>query len=140
MDNKKNLILFLLLATAMTGAWFYFHSLPSPTPAKKAEPVAKGPKKDGDKKPDDAKKDDAKKKPDEGKEAPAKALPEAAPTEVTIGGDGYHIEAVITSLGAGVRKLTLTKFKAATWLGLPDPDGAPLELIQDDPYQPSFRL
>src|SRR5205085_7766210 len=56
-----------------------------------------------------------------------------------IGGPDYYIEAVLTSRGAGVRRLSLTRFEAANWLGRPVPDER-MQLIQDDPYQPSFRM
>jgi YidC/Oxa1 family membrane protein insertase len=67
---------------------------------------------------------------------------------VTLGGPDYHLEAVLTSRGAGVQHLILTRFQAADREGRPvyvtDNDGqrqpAPLELIQKDPVNPSFTL
>ncbi len=73
------------------------------------------------------------------KEEPRPKEEEGPPAAETIGGgDNYYIEAVVTSRGAGIRRLTLTRFEAADWHGLPTNDK--LQLIQDDPYEPSFLL
>ncbi len=60
------------------------------------------------------------------------------PESTTLGGDGYHLAAVLTTRGAAIRSLTLTRFKAANYLGRPT-DHA-LELIPDDPIQPSYQI
>jgi YidC/Oxa1 family membrane protein insertase len=63
----------------------------------------------------------------------------AAPPVITrLGGDGYHLDVNLTSLGAGVRSLTLRQFQGANYLGRPTNE--PLELIPDDPIQPSYLL
>jgi YidC/Oxa1 family membrane protein insertase len=67
---------------------------------------------------------------------------------VELGGPDYYIRARLTTRGAGVERLTLTKFKAADELGRPvyttGPDGervaALLDLIPTDPFRPSFTL
>jgi YidC/Oxa1 family membrane protein insertase len=63
----------------------------------------------------------------------------ALPVEqYTIGSKDTHVQAVLTTKGAGVQKLVLNHFEAADYLGLPT--GDPLELIPDDPFQPSFLM
>ncbi len=57
---------------------------------------------------------------------------------ITLGGKGYFLEAVVTSQGAGLQKLTLKDFKAADRLGRPL--NKSLDLIQDDPFRASFLL
>ena len=135
--RDKNLLFFILLSSLVIFGWFYLRSLTQPSENEKKVPepqVAKN------KEPKT--KEEPKKKPEE--PAPKQEQP-AAPEKVeakeeTIGGEGdYYIEAVLTSRGAGVRRLTLTRFKAGDWLGRPVPDQN-LQLIQDDPFQPSFRM
>jgi YidC/Oxa1 family membrane protein insertase len=58
--------------------------------------------------------------------------------ETTLGGDGFHLEVALTSLGAGVRRVTLNRFKGSDYLGR-STDKA-MELVQDDPINPSFRM
>src|SRR5262249_32807585 len=75
--------------------------------------------------------------------AQAKIFPDVKPetpkiTRGTLGGDGYYLEAVLTSKGAGVERLILTKFKAADYLGRPT--DRPFEIIQEDPYLASYLL
>lgn len=55
-----------------------------------------------------------------------------------LGGKDFFLEAVLTSRGAGVEKLTLNKFEAANRFGRPL--DKPLDLIQEDPFFPSFLL
>jgi YidC/Oxa1 family membrane protein insertase len=146
--QNKNLILFIVLAALILGGWFYLQQiLPPPTPAKKAEDIAKNAKKDEKtiepvEKEKEQEKDKEKEKKDTGKKpAPPVLQQVTASPDVTIGGDrdsDYHIQAVLTSKGAGVRRLVLNRFKAASWLGKPEDRN--LQLIQDDPIQPSFRL
>jgi YidC/Oxa1 family membrane protein insertase len=82
-------------------------------------------------------------------EETARALiePDSTLTEVAtcpLGGDGFYLNAMLTTRGAGVQRLTLTKFQAASWIGLPettnDNKPVPLELIPDDPIKPSFLM
>lgn len=55
-----------------------------------------------------------------------------------LGGKDFFLEAVVSSRGAGVERLTLNNFEAATRLGRPI--NKPLELIPEDPFFPSFLL
>jgi YidC/Oxa1 family membrane protein insertase len=50
----------------------------------------------------------------------------------------FYINAVLTTKGAGIEKLILSKFEAATREGRPA--GRLLELIQEDPILPSFLM
>lgn len=67
---------------------------------------------------------------------------------VELGDDTFFLKAKLTSRGAGVQKLTLTRFQSADWAGKPvfnrDEDGkktaAPLDLIPEDPYKASFLM
>src|SRR5262249_52447438 len=56
----------------------------------------------------------------------------------------FYLQVRLTTLGAGVQKVTLPKFDAATVYGRPrfDERGKPLpfDLIPDDPVRPSFLL
>jgi YidC/Oxa1 family membrane protein insertase len=55
----------------------------------------------------------------------------AKPAElISLGGDDFNLAVTLTNRGAGVRELTLTKFKAADWYGRPakDDKGQPLSL------------
>ncbi len=61
-------------------------------------------------------------------------------TSETLGGSGYHLTVVTTSLGAGVRMVTLNRFETANWQGRPTTPQRPLELIQDDEITPSFLM
>jgi YidC/Oxa1 family membrane protein insertase len=85
--------------------------------------------------------------------APEKKEKPPAPTEakardIPLGGAGYHIQAVLTTRGAGVKSLTLTQFKAADRDGRPvyqpgndgTKEAAPLNLIPEDPWHASFCL
>ena len=54
--------------------------------------------------------------------------------KVTLGDrDDFHLKVVLTNRGAGVHTLTLSKFMAADWYGLPERDAnkhpVPLQLI-----------
>jgi YidC/Oxa1 family membrane protein insertase len=143
--RDKNLLLFILLASLIMGVWFYLREVTTPEQqAKKDNDVqvakVKDEKKDDAKTPDEPpkKKEEAKKKDEPPR--PPRPPEVAAPTEETLGGEGdYYITVVLTSRGAGVRRLSLKHFEAADWLGRPD-DGKELQLIQDDPFQPSFRM
>jgi YidC/Oxa1 family membrane protein insertase len=75
--------------------------------------------------------------------APPAEPPKPPPAAIALGGDEYYLNVLLTPRGAGVRDLTLTRFKQADRYGLPDkgPDGQtkPLELIPESPT-PSFAL
>jgi YidC/Oxa1 family membrane protein insertase len=60
---------------------------------------------------------------------PSQVVSQAKPTDVRIGGDGFKIEAGLTSLGAGVYRLILTQFKAADSMGRPE--DASLQLVPE---------
>lgn len=70
------------------------------------------------------------------KTVPPKAV--AAVKTIQLGDKDYFLNAELTNHGAGVRKLTLTKFEGANWWG--KPEHKPLDLIQEDPFMPSFRM
>jgi YidC/Oxa1 family membrane protein insertase len=73
------------------------------------------------------------------KPAPKKEPEPQLPIErYTLGGADAHITAVLTTKGAGIEKLSLNRFEAADYLG--QPTGRTLELIQQDPFQPSFLM
>src|SRR4051812_42844652 len=105
--QNKNFILFAVLAALIVGGWFYLQStLPPPPPAKKGADLTKGDKKDDKqpepplKKPDEPKD----KKEDKQPAPPAPGHPVAASPDITIGGgedSDFHLEAVLTSYGAG---------------------------------------
>jgi len=75
----------------------------------------------------------------EPKPAPPKleALPAGKHEEITLGGEGFNLQAVITSRGAGVRSVVLTHFKATDKMGRPENER--LHLIPED-EPPSFVL
>jgi YidC/Oxa1 family membrane protein insertase len=147
----KNLVAFVALSFAIIVGWSYLQRQlwpVKPADAKK-DPVAvakvpdknktETPNKD-DKNPakgnDDDKKNDA-------KDGPKAVEPIPAPAEVasyTLGGQESYLSVVVTNLGAGVRKLTLTRFEAANYLGQPADPKRELEFVQDDPFMPSFRM
>ena len=136
--QQKNLIIFALLSMLLIGIWYFF--IPTPDPEKKDD----GDTQVAQKKPDD-KKPIEKPKPEERKpekkpevkieKAPEKEVP--ADT-VTLGGPNYHLQVDVTTRGAGVRKVTLNRFKAANWRG--QPTDSDLELVQDDEFTPAFRM
>jgi YidC/Oxa1 family membrane protein insertase len=140
---NKNLILFITLGSLVIVGWVWLQQSWTP-PAKKSDQAAKVTPKDEKKTEPPPKKDDKTKKPETPPAKPKEVVKEepVKPNEsITLGGEeDYYIKAILTSRGAGVRELTLTKFQGANWLGLPLPDDAELQLIQDDPFQPSFRL
>jgi YidC/Oxa1 family membrane protein insertase len=69
----------------------------------------------------------------------AKVKPTGPAKTYVLGGTSSHfIKAVLTSRGAGVRELILTKFRAATREGRPADHQ--LALIQDDPVLASFLM
>lgn len=68
----------------------------------------------------------------------AKPKPTPAAKSIVLGGDGYFLQVELTTKGAGVRKVVLTDFEAADYLGRPTKDK--LELVTDDPIVPSYQL
>ncbi|MCI0455389.1 MAG: membrane protein insertase YidC, partial [Gemmataceae bacterium] len=63
---------------------------------------------------------------------------------IALSGPDFFLQVTLTTRGAGVRRLILPQFQAATELGKPKFDNAgkpvPFELIGDDPIRPSFTL
>src|SRR4051812_24877924 len=120
----KNIAVFVLVSAAILGGWIYLQTLlPPPRPPetkKDADAVAKS----REAKADEAKKDiDAGKKPEVKKEEPKKDV-EKAPAEVhappapkvperhfTLGDESSFLNVELTNRGAGVRRLTLTRFE-----------------------------
>lgn len=161
---QRNFILFILVSAAILAGWYF---IAAPTPPKKddvdpkkiaqiddtkkkKDPTEEVKKKD-DPKEEVKKKDDPKeeiKKKDDPKEVKkddpkkkdivAKEDAEERDRTEILGGDDFHLNVEVTARGAGVRKLTLNRFKAADWRGRPT--DRLLELIQDDPFAPSFRM
>src|SRR5205807_2662009 len=72
------------------------------------------------------------------KEAPRALLPAGKHEVVTLGGEGFNLQATLTSRGAGVQTLVLTRFNAADSSGRPLDE--PLRLIPEDGLSPSFTL
>jgi YidC/Oxa1 family membrane protein insertase len=65
-------------------------------------------------------------------------LPAGEHEEITLGGEAFNLQVVVTSRGAGVQKVVLTRFKAADEMGRPM--NSPLNLVPDNPLTPSFVL
>jgi YidC/Oxa1 family membrane protein insertase len=151
----KNYIAFAVFTIAVVGGWLVLRVwvFPKPEPKlaevkKVEEPPAKneadGKAKDevkvpkiDDKKPN-AKVDDKKPEP----KAPPKIEPKAPEKyeTFTLGDDASSfLKVTVTTRGAGVESLSLPKFEAADYMGRPVL-GKKLELIRDDPIQPSFRM
>jgi YidC/Oxa1 family membrane protein insertase len=57
---------------------------------------------------------------------------------IPLGGQGYFLDAVLSTRGGGVRRVTLTEFYAADTLGRPTDHK--LELVQDDNIVPNYLL
>ncbi len=164
---KKNIFAFIVLTVLFIAIWWWART--EWMAAQKAEIAQKNEKKDGDK-PKDERKDEPKKAqsapakaeeqakaPDpvkskdavQPKDEPKNKAPAARPTveeDIQLGtaDSEYYISAKLTTLGGGVQSLTLPKFEKADENGQPVyfPDGKPmpLELIQNDPYLPSFLM
>jgi YidC/Oxa1 family membrane protein insertase len=157
----KNFIAFILVSIAILAGWMFLQrSLAPPKPPEKKDDavVAKMDDKKPDEKKDDKKVDDKKaeekqpgkkdeKQPkvDEKKVEPVEAKKETPPPPpakaetFTLGDDESFLKVLLTNRGAAVRKLTLTRFEAADYLGRPVKDKK-LEFIQDDPELASFRM
>ncbi len=157
----KNLILFVVVCAIVIPGWFWLgHIYNPPSDSKKDEKkLAKAddkktpvePKKANEKdksepkeKTTPEKKIEPKAKTEPEKKEPAKKEPPAPVVKTeplvteTLGGDGFHLTASLTSRGAGVRSVTLNRFKAADWHGRPV--AGDLELVQADDFAPSYRM
>jgi YidC/Oxa1 family membrane protein insertase len=151
---QRNILLFIVCSALILASWFYFVSNQN-VPTDKGDATKKLAKKQDEKdkkkpiiekKPDEKKPDE--KKPDEKKpdEQPGQKKPsvpkQPAPVEpakvAKLGGAGFHLSVDLTTYGAGVRMVVLNHFKTADSDGRPT--DRPFELIQDDPYSPSFRM
>jgi YidC/Oxa1 family membrane protein insertase len=145
--QAKNWLLFLLVAIVI---WVGWGLLSNRVPPKKDQDDAKEKKevakKDSAKK-DSAKKDSAKKpekppeKEDKVKREKAVDVPAPISQEVfTLGKDTskYHLTVKLTTLGGGVRAITLNKFEGADEDGRGT--GRDLFLVPDDPLTPSYLL
>jgi YidC/Oxa1 family membrane protein insertase len=149
--QRSNLLLFIALSGLILAGWFWLTTSLNPpkeiakVDTKETDEKAKAAKVNADKekaeekKPDkekaEEKKAEKEKKDKEPKKPPVK---ESLPQTETLGGPGFHLTVDTTTRGAGVRRVTLNHFKAADWQGRPTDRN--LELIQDDEFNPSFRM
>jgi YidC/Oxa1 family membrane protein insertase len=138
--QAKNWLLFVGVAILILVGWNLLNNQVQPkknaddTKDKKEQAKAE-PKKDSDKKAD---KDKVPKKADEEKPAERpKAIPQE---EYTLGKDAskYHLTVTLTTLGGGVRAVTLNKFDGADENGRDTHEL--LHLVPDDPLTPSYLL
>ena len=164
---QRNFITFIILSVLTLTGWYWLQAQLWPQLANKKDDKVAEKKADEKKKVDARKKDDAKPAPRETRwhEIPERVRPalvilpngvatgfglaaqlvasQLLPTlpknvETTLGGEGFHLDVALTSLGAGVRRVTLNRFKGSDYLGRST--GRALELVQDDPINPSFRM
>ncbi len=154
---QKNFIVFILACMLILMGWMWLQNqlFPArrPNPAEQAKKEEKKDDKDKEKEKEKDKERKEEKPPavaevkpaekkeekkTEQKKAEEKKEPERAPETYTLGGPDTHLQALLTTKGAGVQRLVLTRFQAADYLGKPLPHE--LELIQDDPFSPSFVL
>jgi YidC/Oxa1 family membrane protein insertase len=146
---NKNLVAFFAFAMVVMVGWPLLQQQLWPVKpgddkkvAANKEPLKKdeGNKPEEDKKDAEAKKHDDKvaevKKDEKKAEAPIPAPKEATPYE--LGDQDSYLTAVVSNLGAGVRKIVMTKFEAADYLGRRA--GKTQEFVQDDPYVSSYRM
>jgi YidC/Oxa1 family membrane protein insertase len=144
---NKNLLAFFVFSAAVLGVSMYLQSqMAQQKVAEKKNQTKDEAKKDADKKGDakvaDAKNDkkDGDKKADDKKDE-KKPDPIPAPKDVAdfmLGDEASNLSLVVTNRGAGVRKLTMNRFKTADYLGRPVDKN--LDFIQDDPFISSFRM
>ena len=152
---QKNFAVFIVACLAIIMGWLWLHNQlwpprrPDQQQAGKTDPAKKVDEKKKDDKKDDDKKEaqppvvaevklPEKKKDDKpaGK-PPSKVEPE--PEMITLGDDKtHHLQVKLTTRGAGVQQVILNRFKAANYLG--EPVDRPLELVQEDPFLPSYLL
>jgi YidC/Oxa1 family membrane protein insertase len=168
MQQKSNFVLFIVLCLLVLVGWTWLQGQLWPPRPKAKEDDKKAAEKKEPKKEKDVKEQPARRftgwtaLPGPVKQAasgagPVAAAPGFAPpgmiasllfppedpkiTEHILGGSGYFLEAVATTKGGGLRRVTFTKvtgFKAADSLGRPTDE--PLHLIPDDPIHPSYLL
>src|SRR5439155_7738300 len=136
---QKNYVLLALIIVIIFVGWYWVQNQIWPPRRADQQQQAKtdAAKKDADKKKEgepkaDEKKDakqpevkqpdqkpDVKEKPEVKAKPEEKVPPEPPPETYTLGGPDTHLQVVLTTKGAGVQKLTLTRFKAADYLGKP---------------------
>src|SRR6516164_8676348 len=149
--QRSNLIVFIVLSALVLAGWFWMaNSLNTPKELAKVhtrqnEDKAKAAKEKERVEKEKADKAKAEKDKEKSDKEPKKPQVKERPAEtVTLGGEGFHLTVKTTSRGAGVREVTLNHFDSADWRGRPklDQDGkpVPLELIQDDEFNPSHRM
>src|SRR5260370_40183684 len=149
--QRSNLIVFIVLSALILGGWFWMaNSLNTPKELAKVdtrenEDKAKAAKEKAEKARVEKEKAEREKAEKENAEKataakePKNPLVKEAPAETEKhGGEGFHLTVHTISRGAGVRRVPLNRFKAADWQGRPTE--LPLEIIQDDEYNPSFRM
>lgn len=145
--QQKNFVLFMVLALAILMGWMWVQNQiwpPAKPRPKDQDAVAQNdPKQKESKAKEPEKKDDEPKKKDDepkAKEQPKQAAKKERPPArtFTLGDETSFIRAKLTDRGAGVTQLVLNKFEASNRLG--EPTGKELELIQEDPYFPSYLL
>lgn len=146
--QRGNMILFIVLSGLILGAWFWI-ATNRQQDATKDEAKTKTPKDD-----DKFAKTAKTKTTDIKTTAPPKTTIEPKTTEtpkkkdepkkiepvqtVTLGGAGFHLTVDTISRGAGISKVILNRFKAASSYG--QPTDRDLEIIQEDTFSPSFRM
>jgi YidC/Oxa1 family membrane protein insertase len=154
--QRSNLIVFIVLSALILGGWFWITNSMNPSQdlakvdTKEQDEKARAAKEKANKqkaekeKADQEKADKEKADKDKADKEPKKQVKERPAETVTLGGEGFHLTVKTTSRGAGVREVTLNRFDSADWRGRPklDEDGnpVPLDLIQDDEFNPSFRM
>ena len=123
-QNAYNFVFFVLISGGLVALWLYADQnwFPKDDPAQKGAEVAK--KKDDAKAKDkDAPKDKDKEKPkDVPKDVPKPQPPQPpAPfvpsTLIPLGGDGFYINSLLNTQGAGIQEVVLTEFHQADRLG-----------------------
>ncbi|MEI7684674.1 MAG: YidC/Oxa1 family insertase periplasmic-domain containing protein [Planctomycetota bacterium] len=150
----KNLVSFIAFALIVIVGWTYLQRQIWPVKPGDGKKALVAQNKDDAKKPvdpkDDVKKHDTKKVDAPEKKTDDKVEPKAeekkvdpipAPKEVAaypLGDENSYLSLLISNRGAGVQKLTMTRFEAADYLGRPA--HRQFEFIQDDPYISSFRM
>jgi YidC/Oxa1 family membrane protein insertase len=145
---QKNLLSFMAICLAIILGWMWLQNQiwPPPPPRQQQAKQKDDTKKQEPDKKDAERKDDEKKEPmpptvAEVKPAPKpvpKAEPEREPQTFTLGSAETHLQVTFTERGAGVQRLLLTRFEGADYLG--KPTRQTLELIQEDPYRPSYVM
>ncbi|MBI1832815.1 MAG: membrane protein insertase YidC [Planctomycetes bacterium] len=145
MQQRFNFALFIVLSALILGGWFWLFN--QQEPSKEIVQAEKNDQKEKKKDPDKGAKEEKKVKEEPVKEKekdkkepePKKIEAPQRPAAIaTLGGEGFHLTVETTERGAGVRKVTLNRFKEADSYGRPT--GRNLEIIQEDDYAPSFRM